>query len=111
MLKIRNWKDKLLTLGILAVVLAFYLVVKPPCPMLYYLHIPCPCCGMTRAWLCFLRMDLTGAFTMHGMFWSVPILLVYYLFDGKLFPKRWLNHCIPILIAVGFSVNWIYHLL
>ena len=111
MLKINNWKDKLWTFGIFALVMIFYLVVKPTCPMLRYLHIPCPCCGMTRAWFCVLRMDLAGAIQMHGMFWSVPVLVLYYLFDGKVFSKPWLDRLVLILIAMGFFINWIWNLI
>jgi len=48
---------------------------------------------------------------MHSMFWSVPILLLYYLFDGHLFPKKWINTVILSLIALGFALNWILHLI
>ena len=108
---IKNWKDKLFTLGLLAVLLAAYLLLKIPCPTMRFLNIPCPCCGMTRAWLRVLRWDIPGAFSMHGMFWSVPLLIVYYLFDGKLFKKKWLDRSVHILLAVGFTFNWIVHLL
>lgn len=35
--------------------------------------IPCPGCGMTRAWLAALRLDFAAAFAYHPLFWVVPI--------------------------------------
>lgn len=35
--------------------------------------IPCPGCGMTRAWLAALRLDFSAAFAYHPLFWVVPI--------------------------------------
>lgn len=110
-MRIPHWKDKLLTIGIFAVVLLGYLLIKPTCPMLWLLHIPCPGCGMTRAWFRVLALDFPGAFQMHGMFWSVPILGVYYLYDWKLFRNRWVDGGVLLLIALGFAINWIVHLI
>jgi len=44
------------------------------------------------------------------MFWSVPLLGVYYLTDGRLFKKRWIDYTILIAIAVGFAANWVWQL-
>lgn len=38
--------------------------------------IPCPGCGMTRAWLAALRLDFAAAFAYHPLFWAVPIAFV-----------------------------------
>lgn len=111
MLKIPNWKDKLLVGVIFLVALVIMYVFKITCPMLQFLHIPCPGCGMTRAWIHALQFDFSAAFSYHGMFWSMPVLLLYYLYDGKLLPWRWVDRLIMILIAMGFAVCWILKLL
>lgn len=36
--------------------------------------LPCPGCGMTRAWASLLRGDLYSAWKFHPLFWSVPAL-------------------------------------
>ena len=41
------------------------------------------------------------------MFWSVPLLLLYYIFDWKLFKIKWLDSMMLILIGAGFLINWI----
>lgn len=38
--------------------------------------IPCPGCGMTRAWLAVLQGDLCQAFTYHPLFFTIPYLLL-----------------------------------
>lgn len=35
--------------------------------------VPCPGCGMTRAWLAALRGDLPAAIAYHPLFWAVPV--------------------------------------
>ncbi|MBQ9838748.1 MAG: DUF2752 domain-containing protein [Oscillospiraceae bacterium] len=110
-MQIKNPKDKLLTLAILAGALVLYVLLKIPCPTWYFLHIPCPCCGMTRAWLRLLQLDFSGAFRMHGMFWSVPYLLLHYLFDGKLLPGKYTDKILLAMIGLGFAVNWILRLI
>lgn len=58
--------------------------------------IPCPGCGMTRAWLAALRLDFTAAFAYHPLFWVVPIAFVLAFVreevaSSKL--KRGIDHC------------------
>lgn len=71
---------------------------------------PCPGCGMTRAWLRVLRGDLAGAFALHGMFWSVPLLYLYILYDGKLFCRPGVNRGILLLLGIGFGLHWLIQL-
>lgn len=81
------------------------------CIFLRFLHIPCPGCGMTRALISVLHFDFSGAFGYHFMFWTAPVLYLYFLFDGKLFKNKKLNKTVFILIAVGFGINWIFKIL
>lgn len=106
-MKINNLRDKVLTLVILCPVLVVYKIFDIPCIFNLLLKIPCPCCGMTRAYIQLLHLNVYGAFNMHPMFWSVPLLLLYYIFDWKLFKIKWLDTLILVLIGAGFLVNWI----
>lgn len=61
--------------------------------------IPCPGCGMTRAWLAALRFDFAAAFAYHPLFWMVPIAFVLaFVRDGTTSNK--LKRGIDIVIAV-----------
>ncbi len=105
--KINNLRDKLITCVILVVVLAVFKLFDIPCVFNLLFKIPCPSCGMTRAYINLLHFDIMGAFCMHPMFWSVPVLLVYYFADWKLFKIKWLDNAVLILIGAGFLINWI----
>ena len=50
--------------------------------------LPCPGCGMTRAFLHFFHGDLQGAFYYHPLFWLVPLLFgILVLRKVQLFEK------------------------
>lgn len=104
---IRNMREKLTVLAILAGSVLLRLFFRPQCPILSLTGIPCPGCGMTRACFAVLRGDLITAFACHGMVWSLPLLLLLFLFDGRLFSRRRANVLIFSLLGLGFLINWI----
>ena len=110
-MKIKGLKEKLISLAAIAAVVCAWAYLGIYCLFVRLFGIPCPGCGMTRAYLALLRLDVTGAFEMHPMFWSVPILVLFYLFDGKIFRPRWINTAILTLIFIGFFINWIFKLI
>lgn len=106
-MRISYWKQKvLLTVGYLAI-LAVFSLLQVPCLFQTFLHIPCPGCGMTRAVKAALQLDLAAAFRYHPMFWSMPVLYLYYLFDNGLFRRKWLNRAVLLFIAAGFFLHWL----
>ncbi len=109
-MKITHLKDKLITSGIFIVIIAVFIVFQLPCPFLYFLNIPCPGCGMTRAVIGVFRLDFRYAFHMHPLFWTVPIFLLYYFADWHPFKRKWVNEGLLALICTGFLVNWIIKL-
>lgn len=61
--------------------------------------IPCPGCGMTRAWLAALRLDFAAAIAYHPLFWVVPLAFVLtFVRDEATSGKA--KHGIDIAIAV-----------
>ena len=110
-MKIKNIKEKVLTTtAIVAIVAAMYFL-KISCIFKLIFKIPCPGCGMTRAYISLLHFDFAKAFEYNFMFWSVPILFLLYLFDGKLFKKKWINSALSGVIVFGFIVGWILKLI
>lgn len=71
------------------VIAAFYAVMELAgitCPIRFLTGVSCAGCGMSRAWLALLRLDLSAAFTYHPLFLlPVPAALVL-LFRHRL-PK------------------------
>lgn len=101
-------------LGCLAAIAGLYgiwLLFDLPCVPRTLTGIPCITCGLTRAWLAVLRLDLRGAFLQYPMFWSIPLLVLYFLFDGHLFPGRKVNNGILGMILAGLFVIYFARLL
>lgn len=110
-MKIHNLKEKLLYCLVFFLCLVVLLAFHIPCPVKWLTSLPCPGCGMTRAYLALIRLDILGAFRLHPMFWSMPILVAYFFKDYHLFKKKWLNNGILILIGIGFIIQWIAKLI
>ena len=106
-MKFYKLKEKLFPCFLLLLILFMYYFFRIPCPIQWLTSIPCPGCGMTRAYTALLHLDFSEAFRMHPMFWSIPVLLVYYFKDFRLFKQKWLNNGILILIGAGFLIQWI----
>ena len=66
--------------------------------------LPCPSCGMSRAWLCALSADLSGAFFWHPLFWTIPPLALLLIFAGA--GRRWVQRVL-ILCAVLFAAVYL----
>lgn len=99
-------------IGVLFVAwLALYLL-NIGCVFRLMTGIPCPGCGMTRAWLAALRLDFAAAFAYHPLFWVVPIAFVLAFVreettSGKV--KRDIDIVIVVLCVLVIAV-WIVRL-
>ncbi|MBR0576835.1 DUF2752 domain-containing protein [Proteiniclasticum sp. BAD-10] len=99
-------KERRKGLGILILLGGFsllfvYYVQGSLCIFYQLFGIPCPSCGMTRAFLHFLQGDLQEAFRFHPLFPLVPLLLLSYL-------KNWQK----LLVGIGilFIALWVLRL-
>ena len=104
-------KEKLLALTAYAGLLAVFYLLNIPCLFQYFLRIPCPGCGMTRALLSLLRLDLRGAFHYHPMVWSLPILGIYLLKNGGLYRDPRADRFFCAAVGVGFFLVWVIRLM
>lgn len=98
-------------LTLIAGVLLLLVMGETACVFRELTGIPCPTCGMSRAWLAFFRLDLAGAFGYHPMFWGIGALGLLYLLDGFPFPGRRCAQGAYLLILLGFAVTYIIRLL
>ena len=103
---IKNLKIKFICSCIILCYVIICYKINFSCIIYKITGIPCLGCGMTRALLSSLQGNISEAFDYHIMFWSIPLLYWYFIFDGKLFKKKWLNNNILILIIIGFLINW-----
>jgi len=70
--------------------------------------LPCPSCGMTRAYISFLKGDIHGAFLMHPLFLLVPaigVLVLVARFKKKHFTKTYI--AIGIIFIVTYVIRMI----
>lgn len=79
------------------------------CPIKFLTGISCAGCGMTRACLAFLRLDIQQAFYYHPLFWLPPIVLAALLCRNHL--NRKLYRGIMAVSAALFLVVYFYRLL
>lgn len=107
MKKPKNLRQNLLLLLLFGFFLAVWYFFDLPCIPRAITGIPCITCGLTRAWLAALRLDLVTAFRQYPMFWSVPVLMLYILFDGRLFSSRKINNWVLGLILAGIFLSYL----
>ncbi len=70
--------------------------------------LPCLTCGMSRAWLCALRLDFAGAFFWHPLFWTVPLIALALIFFGA--RRRWVRRGLIACLFL-FAVVWVVRML
>lgn len=92
----------LLCCGLLAV----WTVLDLGCVFRKFTGLPCPGCGMSRAWLAVLRLDFPAALEYHPMFWCVPFGGLYILWEGTPFQNPRYNRMLGILLAGGLLLCW-----
>ena len=98
---------KLGILLVLGLLLGIWYWLDLPCVFRWFTGIPCITCGMTRAWLAAFRLELSVAFRQHPMFWSIPVIVLYFLCDGKVFANPKANIRIPLSIVAGLLLCWL----
>lgn len=77
-------------IGTLLVIAGYCLVMAVtglPCPILFFTGVSCAGCGMTRAWLALLRLDLQAAIYYHPMFCAPAVMAVLLLLKKRI-PKK-----------------------
>lgn len=88
-------------IGLIVLLLALSGIYQ--CPIRYILHIPCPACGMTRAWLAALQLDFSAAFQYHPLFLPTPLLLLYYIHRERI-PARFRHPKAENIVLIAFAV-------
>ncbi|MDD6214141.1 MAG: DUF2752 domain-containing protein [Firmicutes bacterium] len=66
-----------------------------PCQIYRVTGVPCPTCGMTRAYKALLCGDIRNAFLMHPLFWLPPVFLV-----PRFRTRRWIFVAACVFLAV-----------
>ena len=73
------------------------------CPLYNLLGIPCPCCGVTRAWIAFFSGQIAKAFQYHGLFPAVTMAGVIFVCADKM-PNRWRRLAERVGVASAIAI-------
>lgn len=103
-------KESIILLAVVILITATFYFFNIGCIWKKLFGIECPTCGMTRAWKAMLRGDIRAAFEFHPLFFTIPILWAYILFDGKLLKNEIANIVVLITIFVAFFIVYIIRL-
>lgn len=100
-------KNDLRAILIIAVFYAVMELAGITCPIRYLTGISCAGCGMSRAWISLLRLDVSAAFAFHPLFWlPVPVALVLLL--RRRLPRalvRWTLGIACVLFLVVYIIR------
>ena len=104
-----KWQDIKAMIAIILFYFFMSMIFNIGCPILWITGISCAGCGMTRAWLSVLRLDLKAAFYYHPLFWLPAIIMLVYFIKNKI-PKRvlWLLSTAAISL---FLITYILRML
>ena len=102
-------KKALLCLLIFPIAFFFF---RSGCPFYRLTGIPCPVCGMTRAYLAALRLNFSAAFRLHPLWPSaVPLIILILWKEGKIFRDKKKNICFYAGWIVLFLAVYFYRML
>ena len=78
------------------------------CPIKFVTGISCAGCGMSRAWMAFLHLDIAKAFAYHPLFWLVPIAVIVLLCKSKINIKFY--KIFMFTMAGAFVIVYLYRM-
>lgn len=79
------------------------------CPIKFITGISCAGCGMSRAWMAFLQLDIAKAFAYHPLFWLVPIAVIVLLCKSKINIK--IYKIFMFTIVAAFVIVYMYRMI
>ena len=79
------------------------------CPIYNLFGVTCPGCGLTRAWLSFLRGDWRGAVVHHPLFFPTPLFILLFAHRDALPKSRWLDGSL-LVFAVALAAYQLWRI-
>lgn len=100
-----------LVIGIIAVI-ALYMIIESfgiTCPIKYVTGISCAGCGMSRAYLSLIRLDISGAFAYHPLFILPPLVVVVYFLKRRI--PAVLYKAFMVFVVAAFLLVYLYRII
>ena len=95
-----------------AAVVILYIILESlgvTCPIKYLTGISCAGCGMSRAWISLLHLNLRDAFMYHPLFFLPPVALIIMLCKSKINIKFY--KIFMFTIAGAFVIVYLYRMI
>lgn len=86
----------------------FFDVTGIGCPIKFLTGISCVGCGMTRAWISLIHLDIKNAFHYHPLFFIPIIYVMLFVFKDKI-PKK-IFMLITTIGIILFGVVYMYRI-
>ena len=96
----------------IAAVVILYIILESfgvTCPIKYLTGISCAGCGMSRAWISLLHLNLQDAFMYHPLFFLPPVALIIMLCKSKINIKFY--KIFMFTIAGAFVIVYLYRMI
>ena len=107
---LKKYKFAVVAVAGVAAMYAVMLALGISCPIKHLTGVSCFGCGMTRACLSALRLDLAAAFYYHPLWFAVPIaapiLIIFFIKR-----KRTAFYSVVAVCAAAFACVYLYRLL
>ena len=110
LLSIPIFAQRLIIILLVGITVILNSVLNVGCLMKAVFHVPCPVCGMTRAYLSLLKLDFKSAMYYNPAFWLFPIICLFGILAAadKKRTKIWLT---AFLAAIALLlIIWIVRL-
>lgn len=96
-------RDDLTAVAAIALLYVVLELLGVTCPIRFLTGVSCAGCGMSRAWLSLLRLDLAGAVRFHPLFW-LPVPAAALLLARRRIPRRLFRAGLAVCAALFLSV-------
>ena len=87
--------------------LGLFFLLDFKCPFYYFLHITCPACGVTRAWISLIKGDIVSAMAYNPFFLplsAIFVAVIYCDISGKKMRRYQLGICLGFAF-IAFVYN------
>ena len=71
-----TWVQRWIIIFLVGATVGLNALLKGECLAKALFGVPCPACGMTRAFLSLLTLDLSAAMHYNPAFWTVPLMCI-----------------------------------